>query len=314
MVFRKISKDIKDQAIDLLSQGLIPDDICYLLGISPKSLSRWAHNQESHGSTVPPFSYLTGRPRILNGEEVLSIQEQLKGAPEMYLDEIQDWTALTIQASISKSALSKLIRDAGLSFKMLHKAASERDEEQRAAFRNWACDSVTIDMIVTADESSKDNRTVFRRWGRSAKGTPAQAQTTFTRGERYSILAAISVNGYVATRIVVGSVDSHEFFNFILSEVVRFCCHGEFCFVGRSSVAQLPKMNPYPQPQSVLILDNCNIHKSKALQEIIEAQGWSFSLRWFMFLITAIGCILKFLPPYSPDMNPIEESFSAGEV
>jgi len=25
------------------------------------------------------------------------------------------------------------------------------------------------------------------------------------------------------------------------------------------------------------------------------------------------GCMLKFLPPYSPDMNPIEESFSAGE-
>jgi len=25
------------------------------------------------------------------------------------------------------------------------------------------------------------------------------------------------------------------------------------------------------------------------------------------------GCILKFIPPYSPDLNPIEESFSAGE-
>jgi len=25
------------------------------------------------------------------------------------------------------------------------------------------------------------------------------------------------------------------------------------------------------------------------------------------------GCVLKFIPPYSPDLNPIEESFSAGE-
>ena len=73
-------------------------------------------------------------------------------------------------------------------------------------------------------------------------------------------------------------------------------------------------MNPYPEPQSVLILDNCNIHKSKALQEIIEAQGWSFASGYFMLLTFVEGCILKFLPPYSPDMNPIEESFSAGKV
>ena len=33
----------------------------------------------------------------------------------------------------------------------------------------------------------------------------------------------------------------------------------------------------------------------------------------WVFLIIIVGCILKFLPPYSPDMNPIEESFSAGK-
>ena len=34
---------------------------------------------------------------------------------------------------------------------------------------------------------------------------------------------------------------------------------------------------------------------------------WIFGSDW------VTGCILKFLPPYSPDFNPIEESFSAGE-
>ena len=171
MVFRKISKDVKDRAIDLHYQGLIPRDICDLLEISSRSLSRWRRNQETHGSTLPPPMYMAGRPRILNSEQALSICEQLDRALEMYLDEIQDWVALTMQTSISKSALSELIRDAGYSFKMLHKAASERDEGERAAFRNWARDFVTADMVVTADESSKDNRTIFRRWGRSAKGT-----------------------------------------------------------------------------------------------------------------------------------------------
>ncbi len=55
-------------------------------------------------------------------------------------------------------------------------------------------------------------------------------------------------------------------------------------------------MNPYPQDKSILILDNCAIHKTKALQEIVEG----------------FGCVIIFLPPYSPDFNPIEESFSCG--
>ena len=274
MVFRKISKDVRDQAVNLWYQGLIPRDICDLLGISSRSLSRWRRNQETHGFTLPPLTYMAGRPRILNGEQVLSICEQLDKAPEMYLDEIQDWIALTMETSISRSALSELIQDAGYSFKMLHKAASERDEEERATFRDWARDFVTMEMVVTADESSKDNRTIFRRWGRSTKGTPAGVHTTFTRGERYSILAAISVDGYVSTRIVIGSVDSHEFFDFIVSEVVSIFLPLQSAPLFTCPQTQLPKMNPYPQPQSVLVLDNCNIHKSKILQEIVEAYGW----------------------------------------
>lgn len=126
-----------------------------------------------------------------------------------------------MQTAISRSALAELIWDAGFSYKMLHKAAAERDKATRMEFRDWAYDYVTADMVVTADESSKNDRTIFRHWGRSMKGTSADTHARFNRGERYSILAAISVNGYVATRIVVGSVDSRKFFDFIVSDVVR---------------------------------------------------------------------------------------------
>lgn len=53
------------------------------------------------------------------------------------------------------------------------------------------------------------------------KGTSANTNAEFSRGERYSILTAIGVNGYVATRILVGSVDSQEFFDLIVTDVVR---------------------------------------------------------------------------------------------
>ena len=54
-------------------------------------------------------------------------------------------------------------------------------------------------------------------------------------------------------------------------------------------------MNPFPGPRSVLVLDNVNSHLSEDLATMCEEAGVR----------------LEYLPPYSPDYNPIEESFSA---
>uniref|UniRef100_H3G5W5 Tc1-like transposase DDE domain-containing protein n=1 Tax=Phytophthora ramorum TaxID=164328 RepID=H3G5W5_PHYRM len=45
---------------------------------------------------------------------------------------------------------------------------------------------------------------------------------------------------------------------------------------------------------SIVVLDNANIHMYKELQEMIHETG----------------ALLFFLPPYSPDLNPIEVGFS----
>jgi len=52
-------------------------------------------------------------------------------------------------------------------------------------------------------------------------------------------------------------------------------------------------MLPYPAQYSVLILDNASIHKSQYLRDICEGKG----IR------------LEFLPPYSPDYNPVCKNF-----
>ena len=53
-------------------------------------------------------------------------------------------------------------------------------------------------------------------------------------------------------------------------------------------------MNPFPQDRSIIILDNCIIYKIRAFWEIVQG----------------FGCVLLFLPLYSPNFNSIEESFS----
>ena len=58
----------------------------------------------------------------------------------------------------------------------------------------------------------------------------------------------------------------------------------------------VPHLLPHDRlnPQSVVILDNCSIHYC---QEAIQ-------------IIRAVGALVHFLPPYSPDYNSMEEAFS----
>jgi len=52
-------------------------------------------------------------------------------------------------------------------------------------------------------------------------------------------------------------------------------------------------MNPHPGRNSVLVLDNARIHKNSKWISIVEGLGGK----------------VEFLPPYSPDFNPIELAF-----
>ena len=56
----------------------------------------------------------------------------------------------------------------------------------------------------------------------------------------------------------------------------------------------LPSMSPFPFPNSVLVMNNCRIHKNPRILKYAAAG----SIR------------LLYLPSYSPDLMPIEEAFS----
>lgn len=90
----------------------------------------------------------------------------------------------------------------------------------------------------------------------------------------YSVLPALSLNGIISCQIVEGSFNSQLFGSFI--EGILDC------------------MNPFPLPNSVIVMDNCHMHKDPEVLDWIKARGM-----W-----------VEFLPPYSSEINPIEQAFS----
>lgn len=222
MVFRHISKDLKERVLWLIEHGYAPEDICELFDISARSIDRWRQNVRVHGSVIPPPNPMQSRPRILNNDMTHDLYTLLEEAPEMYLSEIQEWIALSHEVHISRAALHVNIRDAGISFKLLRRAAAERDEDLRLEWMQDVNARFVASQMVFIDETSKDDRTVYRHYGRSVAGRRAVINANFVRGERYSMVAALSLDGYEAVHVVPGSIDGEDFLDFVINAVV--CC------------------------------------------------------------------------------------------
>jgi transposase len=73
----------------------------------------------------------------------------------------------------------------------------------------------------------------------------------------------------------------------------------------------MPLCSPYPGPLSVLVMDNATIHHGDEILELADRFGASSGPQSLVFDIDSLsGVRIEYLPPYSPDLNPIEEAFS----
>ena len=117
--------------------------------------------------------------------------------------------------------------------------------------------------------TSKDNRTICQKYGRAPSGEDPFSEVSLDRGVRYSILPALTIDGYLAVRVVEGSINGAEFYDFVVNDVVSLLL---IAFVN-AILLQLPCMEPFPGPRSVMLIDNCSTHKSNAVRDAVEASG-----------------------------------------
>jgi transposase len=218
MVYRKISADMKKRALQMLDEGWDVDEIVDALHVSSESIGRWQDNYDTHGR-VDPHSVLQGHRRLLNATAIEDLHDLIQESPSLFLDEIADWLALYHDQPISTTALHDNLRDLGITHKKLRKVAAERDDAYRAEWLHNVLTNYTADQMVFLDESSKDGHTLFHQYGRAPIGQTPQESMIHDRGIRYSILPALTLDGYIAIRVVEGSIDGGEFFDFVVNGV-----------------------------------------------------------------------------------------------
>ena len=79
----------------------------------------------------------------------------------------------------------------------------------------------TAEQLIFIDESAKDERTLTRLYGYSPINTRAKKSVVFIRGKRYTILPALSLEGFITVDIMEGSCDKERFQTFVFTQLVN---------------------------------------------------------------------------------------------
>jgi transposase len=112
---------------------------------------------------------------------------------------------------------------------------------------------------------------LLRRYGRSPRGTRLHDHTPCSHWQTQTVIAALRPDAGTAPAVFDGPIDN-----------ASFLAYGEQILV------------PSLRPGDVVVLDNLAVHKQPDVWAAIER----------------VGAHLRFLPPYSPDFNPIEQAFA----
>lgn len=126
------------------------------------------------------------------------------------------------------------------------------------------------DHLVFLDETWAKTN-MTRPRGRSLRGTRLVAAVPHGHWKTITFLAALRTSGLTAPLVIDGAVNGAVFLAYIQQQLV-----------------------PTLRAGDIVIMDNLSSHKREGVREAIES----------------VGATLLYLPPYSPDFNPIEQAFA----
>jgi len=199
------------------------------------------------------------------------IKERIRQTPHLTLHKLKDELA-SCGVKVSHNAVWTFLRREGLRFKKTLFALEQARADVARRRRRWRSWQASLDpqRLVFIDETWIKTSMAPLR-GWGPKGERVRGFAPHGHWRTLTFLGALRCDGLTAPCVFDGPIN------------------GE-CF--RAYVEQ--QLIPVLKPDDIVIMDNLGSHKSAALRRIIRDAG----------------ARLWYLPPYSPDLNPIEQAFA----
>ena len=129
---------------------------------------------------------------------------------------------------------------------------------------------------------------LVRLYARALRGHRARGTRPHKRGKNVTMIGAIALKGIVTSINLLGAIDGLTFEAFVIQQLVPNLWKG-----------------------AIVVWDNSTIHKADATPRRRQAQGNAHQAgEAIEKAIIKAGAKLIYLPPYSPDFNPIENFWS----
>jgi transposase len=142
----------------------------------------------------------------------------------------------------------------------------------KAKREDWRAEQGTLDprRLVFLDETWASTN-MTRTHGRCPQGQRLVMDVPHGHWMIITFVAALRIDGMTAPTVVDGPMNGDVFVAYVQQQLVRTL-----------------------KPGDIVVMDNLSSHKRREVKTAIEA----------------VGAELRYLPPYSPDLNPIENAFS----
>jgi transposase len=263
---------VRNHVSTLLSVGVEPAEIKSIVGCSGAFITQQKKRDRIKELGLDPYSVVRGRPRLIHDDALKTMVDFIEDFPLAYRDEVSEVLLEEWDIVVSPRTIGRYLSELKITHKRVGFINLRRDEDLIADFLTRMME-FTPDQLVALDESACNERTGDRKFGWSPRGQPCRVRQSRQRTTRWSILPTLTTDGWLDYEVYHGSFDGDRFFAFVERLV--------------------EKMNPWPEPHSVLVLDNVSTHHDERVQQLCAARGVK----------------LMYLPPYSPHLNPIEMAF-----
>ncbi|MDO8912778.1 MAG: IS630 family transposase [Phenylobacterium sp.] len=268
---KALSVDLRERVIGAIGEGLSCRAAAVRFGVSAASAIRWRSLSLKTGDVRPGPLGGDRRSGLIEKHADL-ILGRLEAQPDITLAEMQAVLA-EHGVTVSTTAVWRFFDRRRIT---PQKKSAHADEQSRPDIlsrrQSWFEGQLDLDpaRLVFLDETGATTK-MARRHGRALRGQRLRASVPHGHWKTTTFIGGLRLTGMTAPMVLDGPMTGAWFLAYVEQVLV-----------------------PTLSPGDIVVLDNLAAHKNASARAAVEAAG----------------ATLVFLPPYSPDLNPIENAFA----
>jgi transposase len=264
------SKEFRRDVLAACDSGIGTQSVALQFGVSESWVRRINQQRRETGQIAAK----TTRNRTPTWQAWADwLKDTVAAQPDLYRREIKAKLKEELGIDTSEGLIGRACRSLNLTRKKKTLIAAEQEREDVVQSRQeWVAAQVTLapDQVVFLDETWAKTN-MTRTHGRCARGERLIEKVPCGRWQTTTFLGAMRSTGFIAPLCVDGAINGAVFKAWVEQHLVRELRVGD-----------------------VVVMDNLSSHKVAGVAEAVES----------------VGARVLYLPPYSPDLNPIELAFS----